>query len=285
LPIHRPITHHTKVKKEKNLSSLWAMLYWRLKGYAYMHNEELVDEYFHLPTQKLLTNMHLFAYKVVNLGETRYKLRLKARNEFKILKKLAKLGHANVYEISKSLKDAGHYSTILRALRRMERKGLVRAIIGDHADDRGQKTYEVTLLGKAIISLAEGDWKRAAEKIAEQSSKFRDCQRMYQVLGYDYYEYLTYYVIESLMYPKTSRDLDAERKQVDEEVTQRSGRWIRKNIMPKLNVRETRSEGLRQIEQLMDIPWMRPILIQFIEEYVSEMKDWLRTVEYINLLH
>jgi hypothetical protein len=55
--------------------------------------------------------------------------------------------------------------------------------------------------------------------------------------------------------------------------------------MPKLYVRETRSEGLRQIEQLMDIPWMRPILIQFIEEYVSEMKDWLRTVEYINLLH
>jgi DNA-binding PadR family transcriptional regulator len=250
-----------------------------------MHNEELFDEYSYLPMQKLLTNMHLFAYKVVKLGKTEYQMRLRARGEFKILRRLAQLGHANVYEISKSLKDAGHYSTILRALRRMERKGLVHTIIGDHADDRSQKTYEVTLLGKAIKSLGEGDWKRAAEKIAEQSSRFRDCQRMYQVLGYNYYEYLTYYVIESLMYPATSRDLEAECKQVDEEITQRSDRWIRKIVMPKLYCRETRSEGLHQIEQLVEIPWMRPIAIQCIEEYVSDMKDWLRTIEYINLLH
>jgi DNA-binding PadR family transcriptional regulator len=255
------------------------------KGNAYMHNEELLGKYIYLRTEKLLTNMHLFSYQFVDLGKTQHQLRLKARNEFKILRRLAKIGRANVYEISKSLKDAGHYSTILRALRRMERKGLVHTLIEAQADERGQKTYGVTLLGEVVKFLAEKDWKRAAEKIAERSSRFRDCQKIYQVLGYDYYQYLIYHVIEGLMYPKTSRDLDAERKQVDEEVTQRSSRWIRKNIMPKLYVRETRSEGLRQIEQLMDIPWMRPILIQFIEEYVSEMKDWLRTVEYINLLH
>jgi len=229
----------------------------------------------------LLTNMHLFCYEFIETDKTGHQFfRLKARNEFKILKKLAKLGHANVYRISKSLKDAGHYSTILRALRRMERKGLVRTIAEEHKD-RSQKTYEATLLGQAIRVLAEGDWKRAAEKIAAQSSRFLDCQKIHQALGSEYYQYLTYHVIESLMYPTTLRDPEADRDQAEVAVTECNGNWIRKNVMPKLNDPHTRSDGLRQIEQLASISWMRSVVVQCIEEYVSEMKDWLNTIDGI----
>jgi DNA-binding PadR family transcriptional regulator len=244
-----------------------------------MRNEEVFQEFLDFRKDKLLRNMHLFTYELTEIGETQEQfLRLKPRNEFKILRRLVKLGRANTYEISKSLKDAGHYSTILRALRRMEKKGLVYTISGEHKN-RGQKTYKVTLLGEIIKSLAEGNWKSAAEKIASQSSRFRDCQKMLQALGSDYFEYLTYHVIESLMYPTTLRDLEAECKQVEEEVTECSGNWIRKNVMPKFNDLKTRSDSLRQVEQLMDIPWMRSIVIQCVEDYVSELKDWLRTID------
>jgi predicted transcriptional regulator len=228
---------------------------------------------------ELLRNMHLFRLALVERGETQTQFwGLKARNEFRILKKLVKLGHANVYRLSKSLKDAGHYSTILRALRRMERKGLVRSVIEEHKS-RGQKTYEATLLGEVIKSLAERDWESAAEKIGTQSPRFRDCQRMHQILGSDYYHYLTYYVVESLMYPKTTMSIEAEQEQVEMAVTERNAKWIEKEIMPRLNNLETRSASLHQIEEFVKIPWMKSIAIHCLEEYSSEMRDWLKTIE------
>jgi DNA-binding PadR family transcriptional regulator len=258
------------------------MLYWRLERHAYMRNQEPFPDF---RKDELLRNMHLFSYELAEIGKTRQQfLRLKARNEFKILEKLVKLRRANVYKISKSLKNAGHYSTILRALRRMERKGLVYTIVGNRKN-RAQKTYQVTILGEAINSLADGGWKRAAENIEAQSSRFRDCQKMHPALGsdyYDYYRYLTYHVIESLMYPATLRDLEAEREQIEEALTEGNGRWIRRNVITKLNNLETRSDSLRQVEQLVEIPWMRSIVVQCIEEYVSELKDWLKTIDGVS---
>lgn len=231
--------------------------------------------------EKLLTNMHLFCYEFIEDGKTRLRfLRLKARNEFRILEKLVKLGHANVYRISKSLKDAGHYSTILRALRRMERKGLVHTVVGDQ-ENRSQRTYQATLLGQVITVLAEKDWKHAAEKIAAQSSRFLDCQEIPQALDSKYHQKLTYHVIESLMYPTTFRDAERELEQADEAVAECNGNWLRKNIIPKLNDKRTRSDAIREIEQFAGIPWMRSIVVQSIEEYVSETKDWLRKIDEV----
>lgn len=225
---------------------------------------------------ELLRNMHLFCYEFTETALAR----LKPRNEFRILRKLAKLRCANVYRISKSLRDAGHYSTILRALRRMERKGLVRNVRTNH-ENRSQKTYEITLLGKAVTVLGQDDWKHAAEIIAARSPRFSDCQKICQTIGSVYYQYLTYHVIESLMYPTTLRDVDGECKQIEEAVAQGNENWIRKNIMPKLNDTEARSDYLQQIELLLNIPWMRLIAAKCIEEYVSEWKGWLETVEGI----
>jgi DNA-binding PadR family transcriptional regulator len=227
--------------------------------------------------QKLLTNMHLFCYKLAENGA--FPVR-KARNEFRILNRLEKLKKANVYRIAKSLKDAGHYSTILRALRRMEKKGLVRSITVN-SKNRRQKTYEVTLLGNAITVLAKENWRHAADEIAQRSSRFLECQRIFQTLGLEYYHYLTYRVIESLMYPTKLREAEADLEQVEQAVTEANVNWLKQKIIPKLSDLAMRSEGLRQIEQLASISWMQSITAQCTEEYILETKNWLKKIEAV----
>jgi hypothetical protein len=162
----------------------------------------------------------------------------------------------------------------------MEKKGLARSVTTNH-QNRIQKTYESTLLGDAITVLVKDDWEHAAEVIATQSPRFSDCQKIRQNIGSAYYQYLTYHVIESLMYPTTLRDIDGEIKQIEEAVTQGNNNWITKNIMPELNDVKTRSDYLEQIELLINIPWLRSITAKCIDEYVSEWKGWLETVERI----
>ena len=83
-----------------------------------------------------------------------YKFGLSARGktELEILKKLSQ-GSANVYELKwKRLRDIDvHYSTVLRALRRLEKKKLVRVVSQKNSGRRG-KTYACTLVGSAGTS-------------------------------------------------------------------------------------------------------------------------------------
>jgi hypothetical protein len=162
----------------------------------------------------------------------------------------------------------------------MEKKGLVRSITVN-SRNRRQKTYEVTLLGNAITVLAKENWRRAAEEIAQQSSRFLECQRIFQALGLEYYQYLTYRVIESLMYPTKLREPEADLEQAEQAVTEANVNWLKQKIIPKLNDITMRSDGLRQIEQLASIHWMRSIIAQCTEEYILEAKNWLKKIEAV----
>jgi DNA-binding PadR family transcriptional regulator len=117
-----------------------------------------------------------------------YKFGLSARGktELEILKNLSK-GSANVYELKwKRLRDIDvHYSTVLRALRRLEKKKLVRVVSQRDSGHRG-KTYACTLLGNLVVALTKKGLSGAAKIVAENSRSFRECIRIHLSFDSDY---------------------------------------------------------------------------------------------------
>jgi len=220
--------------------------------------------------KELLRSLGLYAYK--SNGSRRI---LTERAEFKILKALLKLGHANVYEISRSSKNIGHYSTILRALRRMEKKNLVRVVL-EGKTGRRKKVYQVTVLGEIIGPLAKDGWKRAAERIATRSSRFQDCQKAHQSFDPYYYWYQTKDIIENLIHPSTNKGLQSD---LEEVVVKCEFRWIKTFVIEKLSARDNRSENLHILQKLSNIDWIRPVIIQYIADYVGEEKEWLKIID------
>jgi len=200
-------------------------------------------------------------------------------NEFRILKKL-QLGRANVYKLAKSSRDAGHYSTILRALRRMERKRLVKVVKGSNSGERKQKVYEVTLLGELVKSLAIGGWKRVAEKIAAGSSKFQDCQKAHQPLDPYYYWHQAHNMIESLMHLPVPSNLQID---LDRAAEENECDWIKANVIEKLSNPQTRSQDLHRLEILSNVHWIKSVIVHLLDEYSNEWGTWLKTLEDFKL--
>jgi DNA-binding PadR family transcriptional regulator len=219
----------------------------------------------------LLRNLQLYSFKTDERGFNV----LAERIEFRILKKLLKIGRANVYEISKSSRDIGHYSTVLRALRRMEKKNIVQSVSGI-SSGRKTKIYEVTLLGELIESLGTGGWKLTAEKIAKRSSKFKDCQEAHKSFDQHYYWIQTSTIIENLMRLSENKDLPPN---LEELVMESEFVWIKTNLIERLNDRKERSEKLDFLEKLSNIDWIFPIIIRYINEYTEEWREWLKNID------
>lgn len=221
--------------------------------------------------EELLRELGLFTQRVL---EGEMLLVYTENNAFRILKKLLKLGSANVYELAKSSKNAGHYSTILRALRRMEKQGLVKVVSMDNIGGRSQKVYEVTLLGELVESLARGGWKEVGEKVTAMTPRFRDCQKVHEDFD-PYYWRLAYSIVESLMRTSMPSSVDIDLEKV---VTKNESEWINANIIKKLDDPQDMSQNLHYLEKLSNIQWIGVMITQLLDEYCRERETWLKTL-------
>ncbi len=212
-------------------------------------------------------------FALVRLGSSKDSpfLVLKEGSESKILKSLLKIGCANIYRLSRVSKDAGQYSTILRALRRLERKRLVR--VNDTINrQRKQKIYSLTLLGELIASLAKGGWKLAAEQLATHSSRFREAVIAHHSFDPYYYWPQTRDIIEILRRLPKYKNVEPN---IEELVITHERGWIEDRIEQNLYDPQERTKVFLEVRKLSHVDWIRPIVISFIEDIVGEEKEWV----------
>jgi DNA-binding PadR family transcriptional regulator len=218
--------------------------------------------------EQLLEEMGLYSYRALNGWSA-----LTENLEMVLLKQLHKLKSANVYELSQS-KNVGHYSTVLRGLRRMEEKKLVFSILKSN-EGRHEKIYEVTLLGELFESLAQDGWKGISKRIASLSLKFRDCQLVHELYDPCYHWRLTRLILEKLIQqPNNKPKTDLEQIVADTEFN-----WIKENIIEKLSEHQSMTEKLDLLERLGSIEWIKPVIIQQIGQYFDEWKIWLKAID------
>jgi len=220
-----------------------------------------------------------------------YKFGLSARGktELEILKELSR-GSANVYELKwKRLHNIDvHYSTVLRAFRRLEKKKLVRVISQRDVGRRG-KTYACTLIGEFVVALARNGMSGATRIVAESSKSFRECVGAHLSFDSDYPLSMTKSVIWNILESEkgesaTHSDLDVYVKNVELE-------WVKENIVKALFYDPSRpdfegyyhplsrSEILRYLKKFTHISWISDWLVQIIEKYVEKEKEWLQELE------
>lgn len=218
------------------------------------------------PALEKLTNRHrnLILQKLgLKEGET----------ELKILAGLSKVTvgeAANVYELSKKLSDVGHYSTILRALRRLEQKKLVRGVLS--IEGRREKVYFTTFLGDLIIALAHGGWKATAQILAESSSSFRECIKAHFFRNPYRYWSLTRDIIKILcMRVDVPPNIEGtvRHSEID---------WIKEHIATYLNDPSCRPWISKYLTKMSHVSWIKSELIPFIDYHIEVEKEWLRTL-------
>lgn len=234
-----------------------------------------------------------------------YKFGLSARGktELEILKELSK-GSTNVYELKwKRLRDNDvHYSTVLRALRRLEKKKLVR-VVSQRVSGHREKTYACTLVGALVVELARNGMSGAARIVAESSKSFRECIRVHSFvrsrINYDYESMMMELVILNLKNTKKVESVIPS--ELDEHVRNIELEWIRENIVNALFHDSSanhfhrgridsdyrislydplsRSEILRYLRKIVHTSWMRDFVIQFIEHYIEKENEWLQALK------
>jgi len=201
----------------------------------------------------------------------------KYKIELKILKQL-RLKRANVYELKwKKLRDVNvHYSTVLRALKRLEQKKLVR-IVSLNKVGRRRKIYACTLLGELIVATAEVGLKAGAQIIAESSKSFRECIGVHLGLDPDYPFYLTEEIIWEIA--RSKRGEMVIRPDLDFYVRNIERRWVRKNIIEELSNLSSRPRILRYLKKITHIDWIRHYVKQGTMQYAKRENEWLQTLE------
>lgn len=201
----------------------------------------------------------------------------KYRIELKILKQLS-LKKANVYELKwKRLRHIdAHYSTVLRALRRLEKKKLVR-IVSSNKVGRRKKIYACTLLGELVVTLARNGLRATAQIVAEKSQSFRECVGVHFSFDPDYHFSLTEETIREIARSKrgemvTSPDLDVYVRNIEL-------KWVRENIIEELNDISSRPKILKYLKKIAHIDWISDWVMQAIEKYAERENEWLQTLE------
>ena len=212
------------------------------------------------------------------LGITTYEGKWKI--DLKILKQLLP-SKANAYELKwKRLKDSSeHYSTVLRALRRLERKKFVR-LVSSSEEGRRNKTYACTLLGELVVALARKGLKAPTQIIAQSSASFRECLEIHSTIDPYHCERLTIEIIEDILNSKgqeavTHLDLDLYVKDVE-------FKWARRNIIEELNNASSRPRVLRYLRKASDIKWLSEWLVPNLEKHVEKEGEWLQTLKDFN---
>lgn len=192
--------------------------------------------------------------------------------DLKILDKLLP-SKANVYELKhRRLKDSDeHYSTVLRALRRLERKRFVK-LVSSEKEGRRNKTYACTLLGELVIVVARKGMEAASQIIAESSQSFRECLEIRP----SHWEQLTMETIRGVFNSKgedavTHSDLDLY-------VRNAEFNWARNNIIKNLNDLSSRPDIRGYLRALPNIKWLGKWLAPTLEKHVEKEGAWLQTL-------
>lgn len=220
-----------------------------------------------------------------------YKLHLSARGktELEILKQLSH-GSANVYELKwKRLRNIDvHYSTVLRALRRLEKKKLVR-VVSSKEVGRRDKTYVCTLAGELVVALARNGMSGAARIIAESSKSFRECVGAHLSFGSDYHLSMTESIIWNIL--ESEKGQTAMRSDLDVYVENVELEWVKANIIKAIIYDPSRPdfdeyyhpfsrpEILRYLKKITHISWISDRVVQVIEKYVEKENEWLQALE------
>jgi len=220
-----------------------------------------------------------------------YKFGLSARGktELEILKKLSR-GSANVYELKwKRLRDIDvHYSTVLRALRRLEKKKLVR-VLSSKEVGRRDKTYICTLVGELVVALVRNGMNGATRIIAESSRSFRECIGVHLSFDSDYPLSMTESVIWNIL--ESEKGESATRSDLDAYVRKVELEWVNSNIVKALTYDPSRpdldgyyrplsrSEILRYLKKVTHISWISYSVVRVIEKHIEKENEWLQALE------
>jgi DNA-binding PadR family transcriptional regulator len=218
--------------------------------------------------EQLLESMGLYSHRAINGW-----LVLTENLEMTLLKQLLKMQKANVYEISRS-RNLGHYSTVLRGLRRLEDKKLVQSI-HETSQGRHEKIYQVAIVGELFVFLAKTGWKGTSDRIASESSKFRDCIATHELHDPFYYWHLTQNILEKL----SQRAKRKQEPKLEEIVAEAEFNWIKSNVIERLSDRQYLVEGLTLLERLADVAWIKPVIVQQITQYSEEWNRWLNAID------
>ncbi|NIO37174.1 hypothetical protein GTO27_05660, partial [Candidatus Bathyarchaeota archaeon] len=233
-------------------------------------------------------------------------LSARGKTELEILKQLSH-GSANVYELRrKRLRDIDvHYSTVLRAFRRLEKKKLVK-VVSSKKVGRRRKTYDLTLIGKLIVALARNGMNGATKMIADNSQSFRECASVHSSLRpwQDYPSSMTSLIIWNILESgkgetATLADLDFLVRKIELE-------WARtklEGVLYNLDEEEylargahpvhlhhfyslyesaydsfplSRPEMLKYLRKITHIDWLAEWAVQTIEKYVKRETEWLQ---------
>jgi DNA-binding PadR family transcriptional regulator len=92
--------------------------------------------------------------------------------EHEILKILISNKVGSAYSLHKNSK-LNHYSTVLRALKQLERAGYVEART-EISGARGKRLYSLTIIGKVMYYVLRGEKKQIIEILKHNSNRFQD---------------------------------------------------------------------------------------------------------------
>lgn len=225
-----------------------------------------------------------------------YKFGLSARGktELEILKRLSH-GSANVYELTKRLRDIGvHYSTVLRALRRLEKKKLVR-VVSERDVGRRERTYACTLIGDLVVVLSRSGISGAWRIVAENSKSFHEYVRVHLSFDSEYPLSMTESVIWNIW--KSKNGETAVRSDIDVYVRKAVLEWVKANIVRALfydpsrpadigdgyphgyYIPLSRPEILRYLKMITHINWISSWIVEVVEKYVKKERDWLQELD------
>lgn len=204
-------------------------------------------------------------------------LSARGKTELEILKELSR-GSANVYELKrKRLRDIDvHYSTVLRALRRLEKKKLVR-VVSSKEVGRHSKTYVCTLVGELVVALSRNGMSGATRIVAESSKSFRECVGAHLSFDSDYPLSMIESVIMNIS--ESEKGETATRSDLDAYVRNAELEWVKANIVKELIYNPSRPRILRYLKKVTHINWISDWLVQIIEKYVEKEKEWLQELE------
>jgi len=219
-------------------------------------------------------------------GGPRTGLRLHGLEEGKIkiriLTKLSTTGQTNVYKLWKSLHDAGHYTTVLRALGPLQLMKLVR-VAPSSGTGRKSRMYSITLLGELILALVKGGWRSAAQLLAENSPSFRECIRAHFSRNPYRYWSLTRDVIKEYVetaWKYLDPDVDiAPFIDIEEVVKRIEVDWIKAHITEQLDDPSSRPWISKYLKRMSHFDWIASELSAFLDNYITNEREWLQTLE------
>ncbi len=203
------------------------------------------------------------------------KLNLKEGDiEIKILISLSEVPYANVYELWKGLRDLGHYSTVLRALRRLKNKRLAN-ILPSSTTERNTKVYTSTLLGILICTLYKGGWKAVAEFLAETSVRFRECVQAHRPFDPYYYWRMAREVTEKLLSFPKFRNIEPDLEKIVTECEKENlVAWVVEDFYDPL----ARTTLFQELKKLSYVGWIRSIIMPEIDGFIENEKTLLQTL-------